>query len=103
MSDRPISSSRSAEISSTASPSRRASRMWSQMRGLRADVDAAGRVGGDEQDRVAAHLAADDELLLVAAGQRAGGDVDRRGAHVVLLDDPLGVAPCAAAGRSAGP
>ena len=30
-SDRPISSSRSAEISSTASPWRRAARMWSQM------------------------------------------------------------------------
>ena len=47
-------------------------------RGLGADVDAAGRVRGDQQDRVAAHLAADDQLLLVAAGQGAGGGVDRR-------------------------
>ena len=46
--------------------------MWPQIGGLRADVDAAGRVGRDQQHRVAAHLAADDQLLLVAAGQRAG-------------------------------
>ena len=53
-------------------------------RRLGADVDAAGRVCGDEHLGLATHLAADDELLLVAAGQRAGGHVDRRGADVVL-------------------
>lgn len=59
---------------------------------LRADVDAARRVGGDEQLGVVAHLAADDQLLLVAAGERGGGHVDAGRAHVVLGDDPLGVA-----------
>ena len=58
---------------------------------LRADVDAAGRVRCHQHLGVVAHLAADDELLLVAARERAGGHVDRRGAHVVLLDDALGV------------
>ena len=43
--------------------------------GLGADVDASGGLGGDEHRRVGHHLAADDELLLVAAGQREGGDV----------------------------
>jgi hypothetical protein len=38
-----------------------------------------------------AHLAADDQLLLVAAGQRGGGDVDAGRADVVLLDDAAGV------------
>ena len=49
VSDSPISSSRSAEISSTASPRARAARELVPDRGLRADVDAAGRVGGDQQ------------------------------------------------------
>ena len=35
--------------------------------GLGADVDAASRVGGDEQYGVGGHFAADDQLLLVAA------------------------------------
>ena len=47
-------------------------------RRLRADVDAAGRVRGDQHLRLVAHLPADDELLLVAAGQRAGRHVDAR-------------------------
>lgn len=38
-----------------------------------------------------AHLAADDQLLLVAAGERGRGDLDAGGAHVVLAHDPLGV------------
>ena len=72
--------------------------MWSQICGLGADVDAAGRVRGDQQDRVAAHLAADDELLLVAARERPGGGVDAGRADVVLLDDALGVLAGAAHG-----
>ena len=56
-------------MSSTARPSRRAVADVVPDRGLGADVHAAGRVGGDEHLRVAAHLAADDQLLLVAAGQ----------------------------------
>ncbi|GDY63289.1 hypothetical protein SAV14893_026820 [Streptomyces avermitilis] len=60
-------------------------------RGLRADVHTAGGVGGDQEARVVAHLAADDQLLLVAAGQGGGGDVDARGTDVVLLDDPARV------------
>ena len=63
------------------------------MVGLRADVDAAGRVGGDEHPRLAAHLAADHQLLLVAAGQREGGHVDAGGAHAVLPHDARGVLP----------
>ena len=66
----PISSSRSAEISSTASPAALACAQVFPDRRLRTDVDAAGRVRRDQQHRVLAHLAADDELLLVAAGQR---------------------------------
>ena len=65
-SDSPISSSRSAEINSTARPARRAADVAPDRR-LSADVDAARRVGRDQQHRVAAHLAADDQLLLVAA------------------------------------
>src|SRR5690606_13077482 len=59
--------------------------------GLRADVHTAGGVGGDQEARPGAHLAADDQLLLVAAGQGGGGDVDAGGADVVLGDDPAGV------------
>ena len=53
VSDRPISSSRSAEISRTASPSRAGLLEQVPDRGLRADVHAAGRVGRDQQPRVA--------------------------------------------------
>ena len=35
----------------------------------RADVEAAGRLGGDEQPQVAAELAGEHDLLLVAAGE----------------------------------
>ncbi len=58
---------------------------------LGADVDAPGRVGGDEQLRLTAHLPAHDELLLVAARQGGGEDVDPGRAHVVVADDALGV------------
>ena len=37
----------------------------------RADVEAAGRLGGDEQPQVAAELAGEHDLLLVAAGEPA--------------------------------
>src|SRR5690606_41418421 len=60
-------------------------------RGLRADVHAPGGVGGQQHRRVAAHLPADDELLLVAAAQRVGEHVDAGGAHVVGVDDAPGV------------
>ena len=90
-SDRPISSSRSAEISSTARPSRRARLMCSQMAACAPTSTPRVGMGRDQEDRVAAHLASDDELLLVAAGQRPGGHVDARRADVVLLDDALGV------------
>lgn len=58
---------------------------------LRADVHAPGGVRGDQQLRGVAHLAADDQLLLVAAGERGRGDLDAGGADVVLAHDPLGV------------
>ena len=52
-------------------------------RRLGADVDAAGGMGGDEHAGVAAHLAADDQLLLVAAGEGEGGGVAAGRADVV--------------------
>ncbi len=58
---------------------------------LGADIDATGRVGGDQQDRIAAHLAADDQLLLIASGQCPGQGVDAGGTDVVVVDDPLRV------------
>ena len=42
----------------------------------RADVDAARRMDGDEQLRLAGQFAADEQLLLVAAGEQAA--LDRR-------------------------
>ena len=91
VSDMPMSSSRSAETSSTASPAARAWRSCSQMAACA--PTSTPRVGwlATSSDGRVAHLAADDELLLVAAGQREGGRVDAGGAHVVLGDDPLGV------------
>ena len=91
VSDSPISSSRSAEISSTASPLRRAVLMCSQIAAWA--PTSTPRVGCDaiSQDRIVAHLAPDDQLLLIAAGQRARQGVDARRADVVLPDDPLGV------------
>ena len=71
VSDRPISSSRSAEISSTASPSRRARRVrWSQIAAWAPTSTPRVGCAAISTHRVAAHLAADDQLLLVAAGQR---------------------------------
>lgn len=58
---------------------------------LCADVHTPGGVGGDQQLGVVAHLAADDQLLLVAAGERGGGDPDAGRADVVLAHDALGV------------
>ena len=57
--------------------------------GLGADVDAAGGLRGDQHGGVGDHLAADDELLLVAARQGVGGHVDAGRADVELLDDGL--------------
>ena len=51
----------------------------------RADVEAAGRLAGQQQLDVPAHLAGHDDLLLVAAGQRPGRRLHGRGPHVVLL------------------
>lgn len=59
---------------------------------LGADVHAPGGVRGDQQLGPVAHLAADDQLLLVASGQGRGGHLDAGGADVVLAHDPLGVA-----------
>ena len=78
VSDRPISSSRSAEIEQHRQPGGRAPRGVVPDGGLGADVDAARRVGGDEHLGVGDHLPPDDELLLVAARQRERGDVGAR-------------------------
>ena len=78
-------------MSSTARPCDRASRIRSQIAAWAPTSTPAGRVGGEQHVRVGAHLAADDELLLVATGQRGGEHVDGRRAYVVGVDDPLGV------------
>src|SRR5690606_9968260 len=55
----------------------------------RADVEAARRLGGDEQAVIARELARDDRLLLVAAGKRAYRREHVRRADVILPDQPL--------------
>ena len=55
-----------------------------------ADVEAAGRLVEDEQPQVAAELARDDDLLLVAAGQGRRLRVGRRRPDVERLDPLLG-------------
>jgi hypothetical protein len=37
----------------------------------RANIDAARRLGGDQQSTVATEFASEDDLLLIAAGERA--------------------------------
>ena len=71
--------------------------------GLRADVHTAGGVGGDQEARLVAHLAADDQLLLVAAGEGGGGDVDAGGADVVLARRSGGCPPGRPSGRARRP
>ena len=52
----------------------------------RADIDAAGRLRRDEQRQVAAELARQHDLLLVAARERAHRGADARAAHVELAE-----------------
>ncbi len=86
-SDRPISSSRSADT-----------RIGSETCGtgvaqdvpdhrLGADVDTASGMCGDQYLGLGGHLASDDQLLLVATRQGERRHVDARGAHVELVDD----------------
>ena len=90
VSERPISSSRSAESKQhrQARPARLPDAL--PHGGLRADVDAARRVRRDEQLGLGEHLPTHDELLLVAARERVRGDVDARRAHIEVVDDLLG-------------
>ena len=97
VSDSPISSSRSADTSSDGQPVAPGLLHDVPDRRLRADVDAAGRVGGDQHRGLRHHLPADDELLLVAARERVGGDVGAGRAHVEAVDDLLGPSPGALA------
>src|SRR2546423_1798558 len=53
-----------------------------------ADVDATGRLGGEQHLERAAHLAGDDDLLLVAAGQRTRGEHRIVGPNVERLNLP---------------
>ena len=71
----------------TARPAARASRRMSQMTAWA--PTSTPRVGCAAMQHlgVARHLAADDQLLLVAAGQRERRHVDARRAHVELVDD----------------
>ena len=53
-----------------------------------ADVDAARRLRGQHEARLALELAGDHELLRVAARQRRRRVADRADPHVELLDQP---------------
>src|SRR5215469_1234599 len=55
----------------------------------RADVQASGRLAGQQQLDLAPHLPGDDDLLLVPARQCSGGSGDRSGADVVVSDAAL--------------
>ena len=68
-------------------------------RGLRADVDATGRVRGERQPGRGGDLAADDQLLWLPPERATARDVDARSSDAVGVDDPLGVAPGARCGR----
>ena len=104
VSDRPISSSRSAEISSTARPPRAGVADVLPDRRLGADVHAARRVGRD-----AAPWARGSSRARRSASAGCRRTATRRatsmpgGADVVLRDDPLGVCAVAPPGRSSGP
>ena len=54
----------------------------------RADVEAAGRLRGDQHARVAVDLAREDDLLLVATGEPAGTRLRPAAADVELLHEP---------------
>ena len=58
--------------------------------GLGADIDTTGRMRRDQHRRVGAHLAPDDQLLLVAARQCVGGHVDVGSANVERVADVFG-------------
>ena len=52
----------------------------------RRDVEAAGRLRGDDQRRGGIDFAGENHLLRVASGERAGGLVDRVVAHVPAVE-----------------
>ena len=64
-------------------------RLW--MNSIEPDVDAAGRLGGDQHLQRPGELPRDDDLLLVAAGQRRHRRLGGLGADVELLDPVVGV------------
>ena len=81
------SSSRSSEISRIAAPRARAASSCGMNVGHRADVQAPGRLVGDDNARLGHQRPAQDELLDIAARQRAGRRIQAAAAHVELLDD----------------
>src|SRR5439155_11049235 len=68
----------------------------------RADIDAACRLGGDQQVRLAVKLARDDELLLVAAGKFSRRYRQVARAHIILLKRRQGRRVKFARGKEAG-
>ena len=56
----------------------------------RPDIEAAGRLGSDQQGRLATQLARQHGLLLVAAGELAHQHADAAGADVVVGNKALG-------------
>ena len=103
----PSTSSSSVETSTTAVPSSRSLDDAAVHELHRADVEAAGRLGHDEQLQRTRQLAGEHHLLLVAAGQRARGRfgarraarrTPRRGAAALLPISPSSSEPRGANG-----
>ena len=96
-------SSSSEEMKTTASPSRGELGDLALDVGLRADVDAAGRLVEDEQLRGGRQPAREQDLLLVAAGQVAGEHAGVGRSHAESRDVLGHQASCSAAADSAQP
>ena len=83
---RPMISSSSEEMSRIAVPARRELDEEVVDRALRADVDAARRLVGDDDARLAEQHPREEHLLLVAAGERLDRSRVARAAHAAPLE-----------------
>src|SRR5215217_4559352 len=61
----------------------------------RSNVEATGRLHGQERVWLAMQLAGDDQFLLVSSGERPGGCVRGRSANVERAHQPFGQCPAA--------
>ena len=85
-----VTSSSSVETTMTGMPASRAATILRVHELHRSDIQSSGRLRGDEQAQVAAELAGDHHLLLVAAGELAGVGADALRADVEFGDLVLG-------------